>query len=79
MKTTYKVGDKVAYSAKFLRSIGCYTGDMPQARGVITALGEISRGGTVIATIEWDRAGDCPEKVNVANLARVGSSAMYAC
>src|SRR4051812_40935673 len=33
-----QVGDTIAYSAAFLRSIGTYTGVMPRARGTVTAL-----------------------------------------
>lgn len=62
------MGDTVAYRADFLRSIGCYTGDMPQARGVVTDL--VPLGETTLAKIEWDLE-DLPEKVNVKNLSRV--------
>ena len=63
-----QVGDAVAYSKAFLQSIGCYTGDMPQARGKVTALVPI--GQTVLAEIEWDRP-DLPGRVNVKNLCSV--------
>jgi len=68
-KPRVAIGDKVAYSVQFLRSIGMSHSDMAHARGVVTALGLLGRE-TVLATIQWDR--DMPERVNVANLAKVG-------
>jgi hypothetical protein len=66
-----QIGDKVQYSAKFLRSISCYTGELPFAQGEITELtgkvGEEYR----IATIRWINA-FAPDKVNVANLVKIG-------
>ena len=38
-----QVGDTVAYSAVFLRGIGCVSGDMPQAKGKVTALVPIGK------------------------------------
>lgn len=64
------VGDKVAYSAAWLRSTGQQTGDVPFARGVIKGFQSI--GSTTIAVVDWDR--DMPPKVNVKNLARVGGA-----
>jgi hypothetical protein len=63
-----KAGDRVCYSAAFLRSIGCYAGDMPQARGLVTGLKAV--GEVTLAEIEWDPEG-MPERVNVKNLSRV--------
>lgn len=68
-----RVGDEVAYSKQFLKSIACYTGDMPRAKGKIAALKELSPEVT-LATIEWDRDG-LPERVNVRNLVKVSSPA----
>jgi hypothetical protein len=70
-KRTVQVGDIVAYAPNFLRSIACYTGDMPRAKGKVTALVELGRG-TTLAEIEWDHP-DLPAKVHVANLCRVNS------
>jgi len=64
-----EVGMRVAYSARFLQSIGGCLGEMPQARGVVESL--IPLGSSTLAKIKWDAAG-CPEKVNVKNLAKVG-------
>lgn len=63
-----KVGDRVAYRRQFLRDIGCYTGDLPQARGEVTALVRI--GDIVVAEVDWDLP-DVPERVNVRNLCSV--------
>lgn len=65
-----QAGDKVAYSRAFLRSTGMFTGDIPFARGTVTALEPLRHGGTVLARVQWDRSGIL-ERVNVANLVRV--------
>jgi hypothetical protein len=62
------VGDTVQYSRQWLQSTGTHTGNLPRAKGVVTAIK--SYGSTKIATIEWDRP-DVPERVNVANLSKV--------
>lgn len=64
-----KVGDRVAYSAAFLRSTGQYAGDAPHAKGEVKAL--VPLGDTVLAEIEWDHPA-LPNRVNVANLCLVG-------
>ena len=63
-----KVGDRVCYSRQFLRSTGQMMGDVPFARGEVTAL--IPLGGMTLAAITWDKP-DLPERVSVANLSRV--------
>lgn len=63
-----QVGDRVAYSAAWLRSTGQFTGDAPFARGVVTRL--IPQGQTTLAEIDWGTS-DLPTTVNVANLSRV--------
>lgn len=68
-----KVGDRVAYSAAFLRSTGMITGAIPRARGIVTSLQKF--GGAELAVIEWNDP-DIPARVLVANLAKVGSSGM---
>jgi hypothetical protein len=74
-KFSVSVGDKVAYSVQFLKSIGCYTGDMPQARGTVTKV-QTFGGSLELATIEWNMP-DMPEKVNVQNLAKVGVNTRF--
>jgi len=68
-----KVGDTVAYSRQFLQSIACYTGDMPQAKGTITALIPVGKDVT-LAEINWGLP-DLPARVNVKNLVLVKSIA----
>jgi len=60
-----KVGDRVAYSRQFLRSIGCYTGDMPHARGTVTGLVQV--GSVTLADIDWNLP-DLPARVIEKNL-----------
>ena len=67
-----QVGDKVAYSKSFLQSTGSYAGDIPHARGKVTAL--ISLGQTTLAAIDWDTP-DLPARVNTENLVRVSQIA----
>ncbi len=64
-----KVGDKVRYSAPFLRSTGQMTGDTGFARGQITGIQRLGTdpNGTELAVIAWDNP-DIPTKVNVKNL-----------
>ena len=68
-------GDRVAYSASFLRSIGCTTGELPQARGTVQELLEL--GSTQLAQIRWDTPGNLPQRVAVGNLARVGVNSRF--
>ena len=63
--TLARVGDRVKYSARWLRSVGMYTGPIPFTKGTITA---IENG---IATIAWEDP-DIPAKVHIANLSIVG-------
>lgn len=68
MKHDIRPGDRVAYSAKFLRSIGCQTGPMPFARGRVIVMRHYA--GATLATVAWnDRS--MPDGVNVANLIAV--------
>lgn len=63
------VGDKVAYSAAWLRSTGQFTGDLPHARGTVTDLKVLSAD-VVLATVDWQNE-EIPNRVNVRNLCRV--------
>ena len=65
---TIEVGDKVCYSRQFLQSTGQHTGDVPFARGIVTAI--MPLGETKLAEIEWDTP-DLPKRVNTANLSKV--------
>ena len=51
----YTPGDKVAYSARFLRSTGQYTGDIPFLRGEIVAVEPL--GEPQLCTIQWSLDG----------------------
>jgi hypothetical protein len=68
MKTDIRPGASVAYSATFLRSIGCQTGRMPAARGMVICMRRCAGG--ALATVRWDDS-TMPDIVNVANLVRV--------
>ena len=70
-----EVGDKVAYSVQFLRSIGMSHSDIAHARGVVTEVSKLGSS-TLLARITWDR--EMPEHVNVANLAKVGPNRRFA-
>jgi hypothetical protein len=67
-RTGIQVGDRVCYSQRFLQSTGQYTGDVPFARGVVTAL--VPLGSTTLAEIDW-KNDELPARVSVANLSRV--------
>ncbi|HWB10554.1 MAG TPA: hypothetical protein VG826_15095 [Pirellulales bacterium] len=63
-----RVGDTIAYSKRFLQSIGCHLGDMAQARGKVTAIEPL--GDVILACILWDTP-DLPDRINVKNLSLV--------
>jgi hypothetical protein len=54
----------------FLQSTGQHTGEIPFARGTVTALKTIGAGETTIAEVDWGSP-SVPAKVNVANLVTV--------
>ena len=68
-----KVGDRVAVSARHLRSTGQFTGDICFCRGTVTELQPL--GQITLAVIAWEpldgRPPDVPGKINVSNLSRV--------
>lgn len=67
MTRTIQPGDRVAYAARFLRSIACHTGPVPFLRGSVTAVRAIA--GMTLATVEWHDG--TTDTVNVANIVRV--------
>ena len=69
-----RVGDKVAYAKRFLRSIGCHTGDLPAARGTVTAVQHI--GELLLADIDWGTP-DLPGRVNVKNLSLIKNGMVF--
>ena len=71
--STIQIGDRVAVSARFLRSTGQFTGEICFVRGQVTnlkPLGEIT-----LATIAWEplngQQPDVPERMAVSNLSKV--------
>ncbi len=69
-------GDQVGYSASFLRSIHAFTGELPRARGVVTRIKRYSEKLSV-AAVDWGTScSEAAAKVNVKNLAKVGTPAM---
>lgn len=76
MKTKFNAGDRVAYSVKFLRSIGeGPTSPLCHARGTITAIKSYGKNFS-IALISWDKNPNSllPDGVNCFNLAKVPGS-----
>lgn len=59
------IGSRVKYRRQWLRSISCYTGALPFARGIVTHLQHV--GETTLAVIDWQDE-EIPLKVNVKNL-----------
>ena len=72
----FEVGNKVAYSVQFLKSIGESHGDMSQGRGEITAI-KTYGGSLVLASIQWTGNHELPDKVATANLALVGPNMRF--
>ena len=71
----FQIGDKVAYSVQFLKSVGMSHSDMAHARGVIVGFTTLWE--TKLVSIEWDR-GELPYRVNAHNLAKVGPNPRFA-
>ena len=74
-KFKVEIGDKVGYSVAFLRSIGMAHSDMARGRGVVTDVRPFGSH-SMLATIDWGGV-DLPERVNVANLAKVGPNTRF--
>ena len=68
MRREIQAGDRVQYSATFLRSIGTHTGELCFAVGTVAEVEH--HGGTTLAVIDWTIS-RMPRCVNVANLVRV--------
>lgn len=66
----FKIGDKVAYSAKFLKSISDFSARSANKRGTITALQDFGKDFT-IAEID----GDFGHGVNTKNICKINSAA----
>ena len=74
-KAKIEIGSRVAYSVQWLKSVGMITGDLPRARGTVTAL--VPLGSITLAEIDW-KNDEIPPRVNVANLAIVGANTRFA-
>ena len=70
----FEIGDRVAYSVQFLKSIGMSHSVMGLAKGIVSGLTPFSNG--FLVSITWTKA-DLPEKVLDANLAKVGSNPRF--
>lgn len=64
----FRAGDNIAYSKRFLQSIGCHIGGMASARGRVAAIEQ--EDGAIVARIEWN-APNLPERVDVKHLSLV--------
>lgn len=67
------IGDRVAYSVQWLRSIGVYSGELPALRGRIKAFKPMGR--KTIAVVEWTD-GETSSAL-VQNLAKVGPNRQF--
>jgi hypothetical protein len=78
-KPNIQIGDKVAYSANWLRSTGqvATSYDIGGWRGSVTELQTFGKDFT-LATVTWHKGPDEPSRVNIVNLAKVGTAAMSA-
>lgn len=68
----FQIGDRVKVKVDFLRSIGCYTGPLPFARGTVTKR-DRAFGALDVVCVEWDQRpewdnDDLPNKFISANL-----------
>lgn len=70
---TMQIGDRVAYSVKFLRATGMFAGPIPHARGTIVALEPM--GDRAIATVDWNNPA-IPRRILTANLTLVSRIAV---
>ena len=71
----FEIGDKIAYSVQFLKSIGMSHSDMAHARGTVRDFMPLGTS-TILAGIVWDK-GEFPGRVNVKNLAKVGPNPRF--
>jgi hypothetical protein len=69
---TFKLGDRVGYARRFLKSIGADY-EMWQARGIVCGLRPL--GDRTLVTVGWGAQADSlPASVIDANLAKVGTA-----
>lgn len=82
MKTLFNVGDRVAYSEKFLRQIGLYGHGLAQDRGTVTSVRPLAHSKNVLLGIKWDNDSD-PERsgalsCNVVKMQQLAAEAAMA-
>ena len=53
-QATIGIGDRVAYSVRWLRSVGETRGDLPRLRGTVEQLIPFGGAGRALAGIKWD-------------------------
>jgi len=74
----FKIGDRVAYSVQWLKSVGMEHTDLVASCGTIDALEPLSQN-RVLAYIVWDGLErNAPRKVLTSNLAIVGHNPRFA-
>jgi len=70
-----KVGDRVAYSVQFLRSIGMSHSEAARGRGTIRAIeGQQPQ---AVAVVVWADGQDLPTRILLTNLAPVGPNLRF--
>ena len=65
-----KVGDTVKMAAKWLKSTGIITGELPFAEGVVTAIAPMGK--QAVADVNWN-IDEAPARVLTVNLVRKGA------
>jgi hypothetical protein len=73
-KSQIAVGNRVAYSVQWLRSVGMRQSYLARARGVVVGFEPL--GSSTLARIDWNDP-DVPTRVNVANLAKVSPNTRF--
>ena len=74
----FTIGDRVAYSVQFLKSVGLAHGAVAHARGTVIAVDAVNPQWTLV-TVEWDRnVRELPRQVHAGNLAHVGLNTRFA-
>lgn len=67
-KYTINVGDRVAYRAAYMRSIGSYSYDLASRRGVVKSVVIPLHNGHAVVAVHWDDGFGA--NINTANLIR---------
>jgi hypothetical protein len=70
----FKIGDRVAYSVQWLKSVGMSHSSYAHGRGIVTDVKPC--GGMTLVSIDW-KAGEGAPRVNAANLAHVGANTRF--